>query len=74
VRAIVPLIFIVRRSLQETDEFLASRNQSDMREIFHSMIENRGIVIVGADTLARGNRFLRNKFDPRCRLVISPFD
>jgi hypothetical protein len=38
------------------------------------MIENRGIVIVGADTLARGNRFLRNKFDPRCRLVISPFD
>jgi len=44
---IVPLIFFIRRSLQETDEFLARKHRPDVREIFHSMIKNWGIVIAG---------------------------
>jgi MHS family citrate/tricarballylate:H+ symporter-like MFS transporter len=44
---IVPLIFFIRRSLQETDEFLARKHRPDVREIFHSMITNWGIVIAG---------------------------
>jgi MHS family citrate/tricarballylate:H+ symporter-like MFS transporter len=44
---IVPLIFFIRRSLQETDEFLARKHRPDVREIFHSMIRNWGIVIAG---------------------------
>jgi MHS family citrate/tricarballylate:H+ symporter-like MFS transporter len=44
---IVPLIFFVRRSLQETDEFLARKHRPDAREIFRSMVENWGIVIAG---------------------------
>ncbi len=49
---IVPLIFVIRRSLQETDEFLARRHHPDMREIIHSMVENRGIVIAGVMLVA----------------------
>jgi len=46
------LIFVIRRSLQETDEFLARRHHPDMREVFHSMIENRAIVIAGVMLVA----------------------
>ncbi|GFO55714.1 MFS transporter [Geomonas sp. Red276] len=46
---IVPLIFFIRRSLQETEEFLArSRtHRPSTREIFRSMLENWGVVIAG---------------------------
>jgi MHS family citrate/tricarballylate:H+ symporter-like MFS transporter len=44
---IVPLIFFIRRSLQETDEFLARKHRPNVREIFNSMITNWGIVIAG---------------------------
>jgi MHS family citrate/tricarballylate:H+ symporter-like MFS transporter len=44
---IVPLIFFIRRSLQETEEFLARKHRPDVREIFQSMIRNWGIVIAG---------------------------
>jgi MHS family citrate/tricarballylate:H+ symporter-like MFS transporter len=44
---IVPLIFFIRRSLQETEEFLARKHRPDAREIFRSMIENWGTVIAG---------------------------
>jgi MHS family citrate/tricarballylate:H+ symporter-like MFS transporter len=44
---IVPLIFFIRRSLQETDEFLARKHRPAVREIFASMIKNFGIVIAG---------------------------
>jgi len=44
---IVPLIFVIRRSLQETEEFLARKHRPDIREIFQSMIRNFGIVIAG---------------------------
>jgi len=44
---IVPLIFFIRRSLQETEAFLARKHRPDVREIFNSMITNWGIVIAG---------------------------
>lgn len=44
---IVPLIFFIRRSLQETEEFLARKHRPDAQEIFRSMVENWGIVIAG---------------------------
>ena len=44
---IVPLIFFFRRSLQETDEFLARKHRPDAREIYRSMVDNKKIVIAG---------------------------
>lgn len=44
---IVPFIFIIRRSLQETDEFLARKHHPTVQEIVGSMIENWRIVIAG---------------------------
>jgi MFS transporter, MHS family, citrate/tricarballylate:H+ symporter len=44
---IVPLIFFFRRSLQETEEFMARKHRPDAREIYRSMIENKGIVLAG---------------------------
>ena len=44
---IVPLIFFFRRSLQETEEFLARKHRPDAREIYRSMVDNKGIVVAG---------------------------
>jgi MHS family citrate/tricarballylate:H+ symporter-like MFS transporter len=44
---IVPFIFVIRRSLQETDEFMARKHRPDAREIFHSMVRNWSIVVAG---------------------------
>jgi metabolite-proton symporter len=44
---IVPLIFMLRRSLQETDEFLARKHRPTISEILGSLAENWRIVIVG---------------------------
>jgi MHS family citrate/tricarballylate:H+ symporter-like MFS transporter len=44
---IVPFVFLIRRSLQETDEFLARTHRPDTREIFRSMIEHWQIVVAG---------------------------
>ncbi|HWZ48715.1 MAG TPA: MFS transporter [Herbaspirillum sp.] len=44
---IVPVIYMIRRSLQETEEFLARKHRPDVREIFRSMLENWGLVIAG---------------------------
>ncbi|WP_031357289.1 MFS transporter [Caballeronia sordidicola] len=44
---IVPFLFIIRRSLQETEEFLARKHRPEMREIMKSMISNWGIVLAG---------------------------
>jgi metabolite-proton symporter len=44
---IVPFLFLIRRSLQETEEFLARKHRPDIREIFKSMVANAGIVIAG---------------------------
>jgi MHS family citrate/tricarballylate:H+ symporter-like MFS transporter len=44
---IVPVIYMIRRSLQETEEFLARAHRPDVREIFRSMLDNWGLVIAG---------------------------
>ena len=44
---IVPALFIIRRSLQETEEFMARKHRPDAREIFQSMIANWGLVLAG---------------------------
>jgi MHS family citrate/tricarballylate:H+ symporter-like MFS transporter len=45
--AIVPVIFVIRRSLQETEEFLARRHRPSVPEIFRSMLDNWAIVLGG---------------------------
>jgi MFS transporter, MHS family, citrate/tricarballylate:H+ symporter len=44
---IVPFIFIIRRSLQETEEFLARTHRPSTSEIFRSMVQNWRIVLAG---------------------------
>jgi MFS transporter, MHS family, citrate/tricarballylate:H+ symporter len=44
---IVPLIFVLRSSLQETHEFLARTHRPNAREIFRSMLKNWHIVVAG---------------------------
>ena len=44
---IVPFLFIIRRSLQETEEFLARKHHPKMGEIMKSMLSNWGVVLAG---------------------------
>ncbi|WP_322047038.1 MFS transporter [Paraburkholderia sp. J67] len=44
---IVPFLFIIRRSLQETEEFAKKKHRPSIGEIMTSMVQNWGIVIGG---------------------------
>jgi MFS transporter, MHS family, citrate/tricarballylate:H+ symporter len=44
---IVPVIFVIRRSLQETEEFLQRKHHPTIREIVQSIRENFSTVIAG---------------------------
>jgi MHS family citrate/tricarballylate:H+ symporter-like MFS transporter len=44
---IVPVLFMIRRSLQETEEFLARKHRPDVHEIFRSMLDNWALVLTG---------------------------
>jgi MHS family citrate/tricarballylate:H+ symporter-like MFS transporter len=44
---IVPVLFMLRRSLQETEEFMRRKHRPDTRAIFRSMLDNWGLVIAG---------------------------
>jgi MHS family citrate/tricarballylate:H+ symporter-like MFS transporter len=44
---IVPLIFLLRRSLLETEEFLARKHHPDAREMLQSMVANWAVVLEG---------------------------
>jgi MHS family citrate/tricarballylate:H+ symporter-like MFS transporter len=44
---IVPFIFVVRSSLQETQEFLDRKHRPSPAEIFRSIVANRQIVLAG---------------------------
>jgi MHS family citrate/tricarballylate:H+ symporter-like MFS transporter len=44
---IVPVIFVIRRSLQETEEFLNRKHHPSAPEIFRSILDNWQIVLVG---------------------------
>jgi MFS transporter, MHS family, citrate/tricarballylate:H+ symporter len=45
--AIVPVIFILRRSLLETEEFKARTHHPSTREVFQSMAQNWSVVVEG---------------------------
>jgi MHS family citrate/tricarballylate:H+ symporter-like MFS transporter len=44
---IVPVLFLIRRSLQETEEFKQRKHRPSLREIFRSMLDNWGLVLAG---------------------------
>ena len=44
---IVPVLFVLRRSLQETEEFMQRKHRPSTRAIFRSMLDNWGLVISG---------------------------
>jgi MHS family citrate/tricarballylate:H+ symporter-like MFS transporter len=44
---IVPVLFVIRRSLQETEEFKQRKHRPGLREIFRSMLDNWGLVLAG---------------------------
>ena len=45
--AILPFLFRLRRSLQETDEFIARKHRPSTSEILRSLTANWGIVLIG---------------------------
>jgi MFS family permease len=45
--AIIPLLFVIRRSLQESEEFRARRHHPTSREIFRSMLTHWRVVLLG---------------------------
>jgi MFS family permease len=45
--AIIPVLLILRRSLRETDAFLAQRHHPSLREVSRSIVDNAGIVGIG---------------------------
>ncbi|GJD35351.1 MFS transporter [Methylobacterium aerolatum] len=45
--AIVPFLFYIRRSLEETEEFLARKHRPSMTEVFGSLARNWQIVLLG---------------------------
>jgi MFS transporter, MHS family, citrate/tricarballylate:H+ symporter len=44
---IVPFLFYIRRSLEETGEFLRRKHHLSMPEIFGSLVRNWGVVVLG---------------------------
>lgn len=44
---IVPFLFVIRRTLRETDEFAARKHHPRMGEIMKSMVENAGLIVAG---------------------------
>lgn len=44
---IIPFLFVIRRSLQETEEFKARKHRPEMREIMQSILQNFGTVLAG---------------------------
>ena len=44
---IVPVLFVIRRSLQETAEFQARKHRPELKAIFRSMAENWALVLTG---------------------------
>lgn len=44
---IIPFIFVLRRSLQETEEFAARAHRPSMQQVFGTLLQNWGVVIAG---------------------------
>ena len=45
--AIIPVLFIIRRSLAETEDFLSRKHHPSLAEILQSLASNWGIVLLG---------------------------
>src|SRR4051812_18234794 len=45
--AIIPFLFVIRRSLTETDEFLARKTHPSIRDILHTLGANWKVVVLG---------------------------
>ncbi len=45
--AIIPFVFLIRRTLQETDEFLQRKHHPSRSEIFRSTLANWRVVLIG---------------------------
>jgi MHS family citrate/tricarballylate:H+ symporter-like MFS transporter len=45
--AIIPAVFVIRRSLQETEEFMARKHRPEFHEIMKSMASNWRLVLLG---------------------------
>lgn len=54
---IVPFIFILRRKLEETQEFTARRHHLAMRQVFATLLANWQVVIAGMMMVAISNFF-----------------
>ncbi|MFK3737891.1 MFS transporter [Massilia sp. TN1-12] len=44
---IIPIVFVIRRHLQETEEFKARKHRPEFREILHSIAANWRLVVLG---------------------------
>ncbi|MGF6414117.1 MFS transporter [Paraburkholderia sp. MM5384-R2] len=44
---IVPFLFVLRRNLQETEEFKARQHRPSMKEVFTTLVQNWTVVIAG---------------------------
>jgi MHS family citrate/tricarballylate:H+ symporter-like MFS transporter len=44
---IIPVIFVIRRSLQETEEFLARKHRPSFGQVVRSMVDNWALVVTG---------------------------
>jgi MFS family permease len=44
---IIPLLYLLRRSLAETDEFLARKQHPSIRQILHTLASNWAVVLIG---------------------------
>ena len=44
---IIPFLFRLRRSLEESDEFVAHRQHPSLKEIFRSLASNARLVVLG---------------------------
>ncbi|QGZ66067.1 MFS transporter [Paraburkholderia acidisoli] len=44
---IVPFLFLIRRTLRETDEFAARKHHPRIGEIMKSMVDNAGLIVAG---------------------------
>lgn len=49
---IVPILFVIRRTLQETEEFQRRKHRPDLRTILRSMLNNWGLVLAGTMLVA----------------------
>lgn len=61
---IVLFLFIIRRSLRETDEFLAKKHRPSMGEIARSIAQNWGVVLAGMVIMTTVSFYMITAYTP----------